>query len=112
MENERREYNLSEMTEDEKDELIKELAYEVNSTSAARGALHNAIVDFAFDLNENNKFGSRKHTIDSVSARMMIVAQVSLLMQGVDIGERKEQAEVDQAFEDLARRLGEGHDGP
>lgn len=94
-------YNLEEMGEDEKDQLILKLVSDLNRTHIIAVGLHNSMIDFALELGSGDTLGKRGQTMRSVAFQCMLMSQV---VRGVlTIDERK--SETDSAFDDIVSRF-------
>lgn len=94
-------YNLGEMSEEQKDALIMSLARQYNTMSAVSVSLHNSLETLAAHLLEADTFGSRSAGIRTTATRMRIIASIARAAMGID----EEQIALNAEFEDLISRM-------
>lgn len=94
-------YNLSQMTEDEKNELIIKLTAAYNEQQVATVSLYNAMVVLAQVLMANDVLGRRAKVMRLVAGRMAMVARLTLQHIGWDVKEEQ----VDSTFETIVAGL-------
>lgn len=97
------EYNLGDMTEDQKDELIQTLAQNFNTMSVVAISLHNAVEVLAGQLIRDDAFGTRASGMRDAVKRMRMVAAIARMGMGLD----EAQLQADAEFEDIISRLEE-----
>lgn len=96
-------YDLSEMSEDEKDEAIKALGQAYNETQVIAATLHNALVTLSMRLYEGDSLGKRTKTMRLTAHQMELIAQ--LTFPALISDSSREQMNVDSAFEDIIANL-------
>jgi hypothetical protein len=95
------EFDLEQLSEDEKDELIISLAEKLNKTYAVAASLFNALQAFRGRLEEYDVFGKRGAVMRDTAWRMLIICNLSLSALDIDI----EQLEADAEFERITAHL-------
>lgn len=100
---EEEEYNLDEMSEDDKDELIANLSDRYNSTYISAATMYNALIILGSRLSEEYSIFKRRDVMQDTAVRMILIAQSSLAGLGVDL----EQLEMDAQFENITAQLEE-----
>ena len=95
------EYNLSDMSDEEKNELIFTLSDQLNTTHAVMATLFNAMQAFRHRLMAFDVFGKRGAIIRDTEWRMRIILGSALASLDVDV----EQLEADAEFERMTADL-------
>lgn len=95
------EFNLEDMTEDEKDQLIIRLGMAYNSKLLLAADLYNCMTILSAEIANGNVLGQRGETMSSVHTRMEIILAMCLPMFGIDM----EQVKTDSVFEDIISQL-------
>ena len=95
------EYNLSDMSDEEKNELIFTLSDQLNTTHAVMATLFNAMQAFRHRLMAFDVFGKRAAIIRDTEWRMRIILGSALASLDVDV----EQLEADAEFERMTADL-------
>lgn len=99
---------LSHMTEEEKDELLVNALNANRANLEAAVGLHNAMQQFAAELEAYDVFGQRRLIMRSMGLRMQILTATARKMMHVD----EEQPEYDSAFDEIVKGIdleGEGN---
>ena len=94
-------YALSQMSEEQKDEMLIGLISQQEATLGLAIEQHNAFQILAASLSDGDTFGKRGETMRSVAFRMQIVVAIVRKNLGVDDA----QIETDSAFDDIVSRL-------
>lgn len=95
------EYFLADMSEEEKDDLIKQPSFRYNTASEMIVALHNSFIILSLELERGDVFGQRAKYMRSVAQRMDIIAALVRSNMGVD----EQQLRTDAQFEDIVAGL-------
>lgn len=94
-------FNLSSMSDEEKDALIKQLASAYNKHIATIASLYNAQVVFEGELWAGDVLGQRSKTLRSVAYRMHMVSGLTIATMDWD----PEQMNVDAEFSNIVSDL-------
>lgn len=94
-------YNLEDMAEEQKDQLILQLANEYNASLALNVELHNAMTRVAAFMVDNNRFRYRDRVIKDAAVRLSMIAAITRLRLGIDM----EQQRTNDTFEDIVAGL-------
>lgn len=94
-------YNLDEMLEDEKDELILDLIARYNSAYSSGAGMFNAMQTLAARLQDGTSLFRRKHLMQDTAARMGLISRLCLPGLGVDLEQLAADAEFDRITADL-----------
>ncbi len=99
------EFNLAEMPEEQKDQLIISLSEAYNELLVTVGGLYNMSVVGAEALLSGDVFGMRGETMRRIARKLQVVAALSLMRMTVD---DNGQADVDASFNDIVSRINLG----
>lgn len=99
-----KEYDLSEMSDEEKHKLIFDLASELNKYRTLAAEYHDGFIHFAHYLADGNVLGKRRETMDNASLGMMLTATMSTCLFDLD-DKDLEQIQVDVTFDDIVDRF-------
>lgn len=94
-------YNLDEMDDADKNELILRLSDDLSTTNIVAIGLHNAMISLSTGLLHGDVLGSRARTMRSIALRMALVAAASKITLQTDWA----QASEDAVFDDIVSRL-------
>lgn len=94
-------YSLEDMTEEQKDQLIVQLANSHDTLLVMAVSQHNAMLTIAQYLVDHNVLGMRKHAILEVAWRLSTVAEICRTHLGIDA----EQQKTNDTFEDIVAGL-------
>ena len=97
------EFDLSSMSEDEKDQAIVQLVTKYNSVGTAAATLFNCMSILSARLQAENVFGRRTKAMDDIAIRMRVIANLQLPLLGFDL----EQLQADAEFERITAQLEE-----
>lgn len=96
-------FDLSEMSEDEKNAAILLLADKYNGAMTAAATMFNAMQILSSRAEDQNQFGQRSKVIKDLAYRMRLIAHLQLPVMGIDL----EQMQADLEFERLTAQLEE-----
>lgn len=102
-------FNLSEMSEDEKDNLILRISEEYNQAITVGVSLHNSLVVLAAQLSSGDVLGRRGAYMRDVSRRMATIA--AMAMPYLVTEEGYERMATDAAFSEIVGNLDLDGDG-
>lgn len=94
-------FDLGEMTEEQKDQLIMSLSDAYNTTLELSVTLSNGMALLSRELMQGDVMGKRTETIRFVAVKMAVLNQYAVSMMGVDVA----QVEADAKFEEIIRDL-------
>lgn len=95
------EFFLADMSEEEKDDLIKQLSMRYNTMSEIVVALHNAFTVLSLELTVGDALGYRGKYMRSVAFRMDLLTAMIRQQLGIDM----DQLQADAQFEDIVAGL-------
>lgn len=97
------EFDLEELSEDEKDELIISLAGKLNHTFMVTATLFNTMSEFRLRLLAYDKFGKRGAILRDSAWRMGIVLDNTLSALDIDVDQLQADAEFERIIDEEYR---------